>query len=344
MTITYTLDVSSAKFSCFARLLMRWRGSIWKSVYRELGSWLIVYSLLSALYRMLLNKQQKHVFEDVVAFCYVYSDFIPLTFMLGFYVSLVVSRWWEMFNCLGWIDNIALYVAAYLHGTDEWSKMARRSIVRHMVLLEAMTLRDISPVVRRRFPTEESLQAAGLITATEVKAMKEIVSPNGKFWTPVQWSMSVIRQARQRGNITSERAVKEIYDRLREYRTALGMLQCYDWVPIPLVYTQVVFLAVRSYFVIALIGRQYVDGERHSVIRSPIDLYIPILSILQFVFFLGWMKVAEALVNPHGDDDDDFECNYLIDRNLQIGFSIVDGACNQELPLEKDAFWSDQVP
>lgn len=42
------------------------------------------------------------------------------------------------------------------------------------------------------------------------------------------------------------------------------------------------------------------------------------MSTIQFVFYVGWLKVAEALLNPMGDDDDDFEVNWLLDRNLQV--------------------------
>ncbi|KAK6024119.1 hypothetical protein OSTOST_10078, partial [Ostertagia ostertagi] len=102
--------------------------------------------------------------------------------------------------------------------------------------------------------------------------------------------------------------------RIAVFRSSLINLWLFDWVPVPLVYTQVVHLTVYSYFVIALFARQYLDRDP---LKKSIDLYVPIMTMLQFTFFIGWLKVAEVLLNPLGEDDDDFECNWIIDRNLQ---------------------------
>ncbi|KAK5978967.1 Bestrophin, partial [Trichostrongylus colubriformis] len=68
----------------------------------------------------------------------------------------------------------------------------------------------------------------------------------------------------------------------------------------------------------------FIENIPAVVAIQTVDLLVPFMTILQFIFFVGWMKVAEALLNPLGEDDDDFECNFLIDKNIATGLSIVD--------------------
>ena len=67
------------------------------------------------------------------------------------------------------------------------------------------------------------------------------------------------------------------------------------------------------------------------------------MTMLELVLLMGWVKVAETLLNPLGTDDDDFECNYVIDRNLSLGFEIVDGI-PMPSPDDIDIFWRMESP
>ena len=58
---------------------------------------------------------------------------------------------------------------------------------------------------------------------------------------------------------------------------------------------------------------------------------------------IGWLKVAETLINPFGEDDDDFELNRLIDRHLQVGFLTCDPTVEKP-ELLKDKFWNEIIP
>ncbi|VDP17071.1 unnamed protein product [Soboliphyme baturini] len=57
MTISYSRDVASIRLSKFVRLLFKWKGSIYRLLYKELIVFLALYLFLSVLYRFCLNEE-----------------------------------------------------------------------------------------------------------------------------------------------------------------------------------------------------------------------------------------------------------------------------------------------
>ncbi|KAK6629490.1 hypothetical protein RUM43_003307 [Polyplax serrata] len=163
----------------------RWRGSVYKLIWRELMAYLCIYYTINVLYRYGLNDEQRRrnpgktfpkenhgqnqrytdekivqevgmrrsrprtkkrnktvttsdatvkitgshlffrpglgstvfgTFEKIRQYFSAHSESIPMSFVLGFYVTLVVGRWWQQYKLLPWPDTLALFVSAAIPG------------------------------------------------------------------------------------------------------------------------------------------------------------------------------------------------------------------------------------
>lgn len=109
MTVTYA-DAS------FLKLLLRWRGSIWRSIWRELLVFVAAYGVINVCYRQAMNPSQQALFERVVHFTGKWISFIPIQFLLGFYVNYIVGKWWDQLLQISWPDKLLLFVSANFPG------------------------------------------------------------------------------------------------------------------------------------------------------------------------------------------------------------------------------------
>ena len=110
-----------------------------------------------------------------------------------------------------------------------------------------------------------------------------------------------------------------MFQEFNDFRAKCGLLWSYDWISIPLVYTQVVTLATYAFFAAALFGRQYVQSNDPLINKElKFDFYVPAFTVVQYFLYMGLLKVAEQLINPFGDDDEDFELNWIIDRHVKV--------------------------
>ncbi|GMT00886.1 hypothetical protein PENTCL1PPCAC_23060, partial [Pristionchus entomophagus] len=342
MTVGYMKIAATAKLGTFLRLLLRWRGSVWKGVWRELAAWLFFYNWISIVYRFYMrDTEYGDRFEELVKKTDQLMSHArtALIFVLGFYVSHIANRWWNVFMEIPWPDTIALSIAAFLHsrhGMEKEDRTTRVNIMRYIVVAYVLVFRDVCERIRMRFPTLQHLKP-GLITEEELKMLKMQDADDEfsiKAWLPIEWSLNLLKKCQGRRQISDVHFVyltKEIL----KFRDRLQNIKSFDWINVPLVYSQVVSLSTSVYFIMCLIARQYISLPKEQDIRWRVDYILPYFTMGEFICLVGWLKCAQVMINPFGQDDDDFEVDTLIERNLAVSMSMVDDLYDRAPPLAR---------
>ena len=255
-----------------------------------------------------------------------------------------------MYRCVPWTDRLSLNLASYMPGGGN-ARRARRQIVRLANLSSVLCMQKISTGVARRFPNYDSIVAAGLMTKAEEKLMDKmdetVKRAHQTTWYPIKWAQARLRKCYQLGMIESPFMFTELQGNLSDYSGLNGSLLEYVWINIPLVYTQLVTIAVYVYFYfVCLFASQLLKptepihvnplwGVRNSHQhynstsdndpddQMTVDFPFPFFTVLKFIFYFGWLRIAEVLINPFGEDDDDFDINYILDRNIQVRYPFA---------------------
>ena len=70
------------------------------------------------IYRTILfdHPVARESFEVFCVYAGRFSGLIPITFLTGFYVTQVVTRWWDQFMSLPWPDKVAFRLVSYIPG------------------------------------------------------------------------------------------------------------------------------------------------------------------------------------------------------------------------------------
>ena len=288
---------------------------------------------------------------------------LPLTFLLGFYVSLVVKRWWNQYIQLPFPDEEAMLLKAGLTkevGEEGDNQRIRRTTIRYLMLAYILCLRRISSRIRGQCPDMNTLVGSGLLRADEASLIGEedqrrIGCHGGSnWWLPIKWSISIVRQAQMDGRFENAPTYTNAIKGIMDFKKSLSNVISYGHVSVPLVYSQVwklssllckfwslqvVHLAVYFYFLVALVGRQATFEEGNKENEKTYQAFTPIFLIMEFLFYFGWLNVASTLYNPFGDDDDDFELTGLMDRHIRVCMSIVEDDKDVIPKVQDDPFW-----
>jgi predicted membrane chloride channel (bestrophin family) len=317
---------------------------LWKLVWRQLLAYGAVYFAISLFYGYVLDDEQAKAFELLIQEVRknLNTSAKTLTFLLGFYVSLVVKRWWEQLKTLPSLDEVASVSKVAISLKDESENLLnRRTIVRYCLLSYVLCLRKTSSQVRRQYPSMDHLITSNLVRKDEAKLIgdenpEDILAIGGSnWWLPIDWTIDIIRKAQIDGRFATAPLNSMLVAKVCDFRKSLAEVASFGHVTIPLVYTQVVHLAVYTHFAASLIGEQLIQSGLEKQ-----DMCVPIFLIFKFLFFIGWLNVAVSMYNPFGCDDADVELIEIFNRHIKVVYKLVDGNDSAVLNVE---FWKPVV-
>ncbi|NXS33550.1 BEST2 protein, partial [Pomatostomus ruficeps] len=133
----------------------------------------------------------------------------------------------------------------------------------------------------------------GFLTREERRRLEGLRSPYNKFWVPCAWFGALAGQARREGRVRDDCALKLLMEapgRAGGTRGDTGDTRRCHTAPDPAVSPQVVTIAVYTFFLTCLIGRQFLDPAQ-GYAGHELDLGVPVFTLLQFFFYVGWLKV-----------------------------------------------------
>ncbi|PAA94248.1 hypothetical protein BOX15_Mlig000526g1 [Macrostomum lignano] len=298
MAVSYTSNIYTQERLFFIKLLFRWSGSVWQLLWVDFIVFVAIYMILAAIYQNILfdHPEMKQTFEVTVKWIGQIRTSVPLSFMLGFFVSTVISRWWSTCMAIPWLYAPSFYSQAIVDTSkaakSDIARKIRITVLRYLNLSWILLMGEISAHIKERFgfwrpkkreyeltwqkridlingDTKVQKYFGALVTDEERLAFNRSaelsndtdLSYSPEYWLPLVWATRLLRRARNIGLIADERAYLFMVEMIANFRSGLGTVWTYSEFNIPLVYTQVAVAAVYIFLMASLVSTQLTESD-----------------------------------------------------------------------------------
>ena len=271
------------------RLLLRWKGSVWKLLIWDLLALLVIYNIIAVLYHAREGwlhliaddsdvQSLRSYFEMICIYMHEITSRLHLGFVIGFLVEKTIEIWWEQYMTLPWPDPIFLKILASvkpLDNTEETKclKIAKiKRMMRYINLSTILAFRMLTSRVHEKYPDNDTLIRKKLLTKQEGKMLDKVryVSHTEYIWAPLSWTSRILNDLGQGKKVHLDPYTLEgILKSLERYEASHRKLLQYGWFNFPLAYTQLATLTAVSVTTLSVIGEQFLDppDTDNSVIR-----------------------------------------------------------------------------
>jgi len=256
-----------------------------------------------------------------------------LTFILGFYVGQMITRWWDQVKSLPYIDPITNSLSGFIQiefkddlKSKESALDLKKKIARYCLLSWTMCLAHVSHPLQLKFKTADKYIEKGLITERELRALQGTrpSSWSRQWWIPLNWAASLINSNHPESQGCKVKESKELIKELNKFLSKLHHVERYQTNPLPLIYGQAVMVAIYSWIFLGVFASQYVKDLEKDLDLLGIIRTIPLFQIVKILLIYSWLKVAHIVRNPFGSDYNyDINLEQFLDQNIWKASSSI---------------------
>ena len=262
-----------------------------------------------------------------------------ITFFVGFYVSFIVRNWWQNMKIIPFLDSLCMNLCSYLVldsrlKEDSYKiqvnrkkvtiKQFKKDICRYVLLSWTMSFCRISCRLKRIFNCPKIFHQRGLLTIKEYKKLRTQQEDGWleRWATPLLWANKLIcsvRKVESSGNDTEPNdiyplIVKEttrVEITLLEIQKALEQLNKEYYFAMPGLMHQVISTALYFFFCLGILAGQNmsiytnestIETHNTTSMMGRLALNFPFYYCAKYILLIGWIKLAEDLQNPFGED------------------------------------------
>ncbi|XP_032779506.2 bestrophin-4 [Daphnia magna] len=345
----------NARYFDSIKTLFRWKGSIYRLVWRHFLLYYVLYVTLSLIYEFVLNNSGKRHFEAVTRYFSKSASTLNLMIMLGFFTSTTLQRLFTMQTAVpGTAKTISTFLMSLKTDLPEGSIIVFQ-YARWAVLSWILALRSVCKPLRKKYPDMISLQRKGLLRPFE-RLILERAETDGEL-TPrplivIDWMLLLLKECLTYGRYNNKSSHHKNVEMLLAFKKSCGNMIKFATKNMPHAVIQAVILAVYYFGLVTMMARDlssplpipyqslqagkpdaqgesfnedsvdeiltYKDTSRpdQDVIVKAIILYVPLMPLMQFFIFFAWLTFGRMAVNPFGEDETDIDIEHLLQSHI----------------------------
>jgi len=272
-----------------------------------------------------------------------------LTFLLGFFVTQSIRRWWNQTSKIPHLTDLAVVCNAIFQPGDqgeESMKESMRELLRlsglsySIVLLSLSSCQEgaktdrekIKILLDTKLASKDELKILGFLLDNledEDNLADDFFTLTGasmqKWYLPMMWASGMVQEEMGKGKSGHlEKEAKEIAKNILHFKRDLEVVAEYSQRPLPLIAEHALSLLFWTTMIFGTLDNthKFLDMTQNHyslVFGILLDFFIHIDELIVFILLYAWLKMAIIAKNPFNNDK-----HYDIDVIREINKEIFE--------------------